>query len=151
MSLFMRCTVAMYLYNRQDVPGTPSPRLWRSSSFYSSPLAFSFSWDCWRDLLLAHYSFLLDQEAIQSLAIFSTYPLKHHGLSLQSGRNFTVRCPSNRTTILWYIRTNLGDIVYVDFPGQPTIVLNSIKAAFDLLDKRSDIYSDRPVSLTLKL
>ena len=28
----------------------------------------------------------------------------------------------------------------------PYLVINSAKVAFDLLDKRSDIYSDRPIS-----
>ena len=44
-----------------------------------------------------------------------------------------------------------GDLVYMDLPGQPTLVLNTTKAAIDLLDKRAAIYSDRPISLTLKL
>ncbi|KAK7678433.1 hypothetical protein QCA50_018493 [Cerrena zonata] len=39
-----------------------------------------------------------------------------------------------------------GDVMFLDLPNQPTIVLNSTEAAFDLLEKRSDIYSDRPVS-----
>lgn len=38
-----------------------------------------------------------------------------------------------------------GDICSVTVFGQPIIVLNSAKTAFDLLDRRSSIYSDRPV------
>ncbi|KAF7375513.1 putative monooxygenase [Mycena sanguinolenta] len=38
-----------------------------------------------------------------------------------------------------------GSIVYVDALGQPMIVINSAKVANDLLDKRSSIYSDRPI------
>ncbi|KAJ7132234.1 cytochrome P450 [Mycena epipterygia] len=37
-----------------------------------------------------------------------------------------------------------GDVIYLKIPGQSIIVLNSLKAAEDLLDKRSLIYSDRP-------
>ncbi|KAK7696158.1 hypothetical protein QCA50_000809 [Cerrena zonata] len=37
-----------------------------------------------------------------------------------------------------------GDILYIDIPTQPIIVLGSADAAFELLEKRSDIYSDRP-------
>ncbi|KIY43458.1 cytochrome P450 [Fistulina hepatica ATCC 64428] len=37
-----------------------------------------------------------------------------------------------------------GDICSVKIPGQVFIILNSIEAAVDLLDKRSNIYSDRP-------
>ncbi|GJE86539.1 cytochrome P450 [Phanerochaete sordida] len=38
-----------------------------------------------------------------------------------------------------------GDIVYLSLLGQPMVVLNSAKHAVALLDKRSNIYSDRPV------
>lgn len=38
-----------------------------------------------------------------------------------------------------------GDICSVTVLGQPLIILNSAKAAFEMLDKKSAIYSDRPV------
>lgn len=38
-----------------------------------------------------------------------------------------------------------GDISHVEVLGQHTIVLNSFKTAMDMLDKKSSIYSDRPV------
>ncbi|KAF8968747.1 cytochrome P450 [Flammula alnicola] len=37
-----------------------------------------------------------------------------------------------------------GDVVHIRIFGQPIVILNSIQAARDLLDKRSSIYSDRP-------
>ncbi|KAJ6533886.1 cytochrome P450 [Mycena vulgaris] len=37
-----------------------------------------------------------------------------------------------------------GDVMYPQIPGQSIIVLDSLQAAEDLLDKRSAIYSDRP-------
>jgi hypothetical protein len=37
-----------------------------------------------------------------------------------------------------------GEIMYLDAAGQPTIVLNSLKAAFDLLECRAGNYSNRP-------
>jgi cytochrome P450 len=37
-----------------------------------------------------------------------------------------------------------GDIIFLTALGQPVLVLNSHKAAADLLDRRSAIYSDRP-------
>ena len=40
---------------------------------------------------------------------------------------------------------HLGDVIYINTLGQDTIILNSSKAAIDLLDKRSAIYSNRPV------
>ncbi|EED83945.1 predicted protein [Postia placenta Mad-698-R] len=37
-----------------------------------------------------------------------------------------------------------GDVIYIHVFGNPIIVLNSAKAATELLDKRSSIYSSRP-------
>ena len=36
------------------------------------------------------------------------------------------------------------NIMYLNALGQPIIVLNSLKAASELLDRRANIYSDRP-------
>lgn len=38
----------------------------------------------------------------------------------------------------------LGDVVHIKIFSQPMIILNSLQAARDLLDKKSSIYSDRP-------
>ena len=40
-----------------------------------------------------------------------------------------------------------GEITYLNVIGREMIILNSSKAAVDLLDKRSSIYSNRPVLL----
>ena len=40
---------------------------------------------------------------------------------------------------------HLGDVTYINVLGQDMIILNSSKAAVDLLDKRSATYSDRPI------
>ncbi|KAJ6477497.1 cytochrome P450, partial [Mycena vulgaris] len=40
-----------------------------------------------------------------------------------------------------------GSIVYLNIIGRPVIVLNSLKAASDLLDGRPAIYSDRPQNI----
>jgi hypothetical protein len=37
-----------------------------------------------------------------------------------------------------------GDVVHIKMFGQPVVILNSLQASRDLLDKRSAIYSDRP-------
>jgi hypothetical protein len=34
--------------------------------------------------------------------------------------------------------------MYLDAAGQPVLVCNSLKSAFELLDRRSANYSDRP-------
>ena len=39
---------------------------------------------------------------------------------------------------------SLGDVVSVTTLGQRVVILNSLQAATDLLEKRSSIYSDRP-------
>ncbi|VDC00277.1 unnamed protein product [Peniophora sp. CBMAI 1063] len=41
-------------------------------------------------------------------------------------------------------RKAYGDVIYLNAAGQPMVVLNSQKAAADLLDRRAGIYSDRP-------
>lgn len=44
-----------------------------------------------------------------------------------------------------------SDIVSVHTPMQDIVILGSFKAAMDLLDKRSQLYSDRPQSTMVKL
>ncbi|KAH7912798.1 cytochrome P450 [Hygrophoropsis aurantiaca] len=43
-----------------------------------------------------------------------------------------------------------GDLIYARFLNQDVIIINSEKVAKDLLEKRSQIYSDRPFIATLK-
>ena len=43
------------------------------------------------------------------------------------------------------------DLVYIELPRQPIVVLNSAKAVTDLLDKRAAIYSDRPISFASEM
>ena len=40
---------------------------------------------------------------------------------------------------------SIGDIVYCEALGQHVIILNSLKVVNDLFEKRSHIYSDRPL------
>ncbi|KAH8114938.1 cytochrome P450 [Phellopilus nigrolimitatus] len=40
-----------------------------------------------------------------------------------------------------------GDVIYTNIVGRPIIILNTVEAARDLMDKRSDNYSDRPGSI----
>ena len=39
----------------------------------------------------------------------------------------------------------IGDVIYINALGQKMVILNSSKAAVEILDKRSTSYSDRPV------
>jgi hypothetical protein len=41
----------------------------------------------------------------------------------------------------------LGPVVYLNVAGQLVIVLNTHKAAADLLNRRANIYSDRPINI----
>ena len=40
-----------------------------------------------------------------------------------------------------------GGYIFLKIFGNPYLVVNSPKAAMDLFEKRSNIYSDRPVSI----
>lgn len=44
-----------------------------------------------------------------------------------------------------------GDVMHLHFLGRSVIVLNSVQAAVDLLDKRSANYSDRPTFVILEM
>jgi hypothetical protein len=46
--------------------------------------------------------------------------------------------------MLRWLTVIAGEVMYLNAAGQPTIVLNSIKSTFDLLDRRANNYSDRP-------
>ena len=39
---------------------------------------------------------------------------------------------------------NTGEVMYLNAAGQPTVVLNSLKSSFELLERRAAHYSDRP-------
>jgi hypothetical protein len=39
---------------------------------------------------------------------------------------------------------DVGEVMYLDAAGSPTIVINSLKPAVELLERRSTNYSDRP-------
>ena len=41
-------------------------------------------------------------------------------------------------------QSNLGDVIHVHILGHHMVVLNSLRAAQDLLERRGSIYSDRP-------
>ena len=91
------------------------------------------------------------QKAIPSWAISSTYPPLTSGRNLLNLANSMVRylsqIPTRFSLLHGRILTSLlvGEITYLNVLGQKMIVLNSSKAAVDLLDKRSSNYSNRPV------
>jgi hypothetical protein len=54
-------------------------------------------------------------------------------------------CVSNTTSRWTKYLTQPGDISSVTVFGRPLIILNSVKIAMEMLEKKSSKYSDRPV------
>ncbi|KAF9459517.1 cytochrome P450 [Collybia nuda] len=52
--------------------------------------------------------------------------------------------PDNQELLFYQWGKTYGDVMHLRFLHRDVIVLNSVKAAVELLDKRSIIYSDRP-------
>src|SRR5580693_1962056 len=62
-----------------------------------------------------------------------------------ANKSFVCPIPLLRTPSLpKFTRETLENIMYLNALGQPIIVLNSLKSASELLDRRTNIYSDRP-------
>ncbi|KAF5309876.1 hypothetical protein D9619_010560 [Psilocybe cf. subviscida] len=60
--------------------------------------------------------------------------------------------PSHRPWLVFSAWKRLyGNIIHLNVLGKPIIVVNSAKIAQDLMDKRSSIYSDRPISVMAEL
>ena len=60
-----------------------------------------------------------------------------------NGASSMVRMPGHLIVPV-HIAAASGPLVYLELLGQPVLVLNSYDAAVELLEKRSQIYSDRP-------
>ncbi|KAH9058135.1 cytochrome P450 [Lactarius vividus] len=58
------------------------------------------------------------------------------------GNILQLRSPQWLTFVKW--SQQFGDVIYLNVMGQPIVVLNTQKAAADLLNRRAGIYSDRP-------
>ncbi len=57
----------------------------------------------------------------------------------------TLRRAADRPWLTYaQLAATYGDVVYLDIPGNPTIIINSTQAAGDLFEKRSGNYSDMP-------
>ena len=68
--------------------------------------------------------------------------LKYHEWSKTYGAwHYLLQFASDQSSI------TAGDVMHLQIPAQPTIVVNSADVAFDLLDRRSAIYSSRPSSV----
>ncbi|ETW81852.1 cytochrome P450 monooxygenase 12 [Heterobasidion irregulare TC 32-1] len=76
------------------------------------------------------------------------YPLPPGPKSSWFGKVKMPNAPPWRTYSSW--QSIYGDIIYIYAFGNPIIILNSAKAANDLLDKRSAKYSSRPVRIMVQ-
>lgn len=70
---------------------------------------------------------------------------------MQNGQRHTVGRVLRQVLILSSDPHNPGDLLYTQILGQHIIVINSVKLAVELLEKRSRKYSDRPALSTIKL
>ena len=62
------------------------------------------------------------------------------------GLQGAVRCVHDHllpSVLSWFHETT-GEVMYLNAAGQPTVVLNSLKSSFELLERRAINYSDRP-------
>jgi hypothetical protein len=84
-----------------------------------------------------------DPSVSLSLAIYSACPHVRSGLPIGSGLKSTVRVVILSRRASPTVPLSGSDVVYADVMGSHIIILNSMKAARDLLEKRSSIYSDR--------
>ena len=86
--------------------------------------------------------------ALQESSLLETHLMSQRrtpGKPTENGRMSTVClcaipwfCFSSWSQTMW-----LGDVIHLSAFGQHMIILNSAQAAWDLLEKRSSIYSDR--------
>ena len=86
------------------------------------------------------------------------FPRRHLGLEFlemtKRYGTYSIDCESAATPLVRIqklILAPVGDVVYLNVLGKEIILLGSSKAAYDLLDKRSANYSDRPVSVMVRL
>ena len=121
---------------------------WRGPSS-GSALSYSFVQSFLRVGVSSKINIHLDPLRCRLLGISSSYRWMP-GCHLQSGNRHTVRGFSKCAVSMpwdWWPLIILGPVVYLNVAGQPIIVLNTHKAAADLLDRRANIYSDRPTNI----
>lgn len=91
------------------------------------------------------WTYRLVREVTQSSATFLECPPASHGKYSMNGSRYTVcsvwgKCPYINSMVF------TGDMVFFKIFGQPFLVLGSVERTYDLFEKRSSKYSDRPHS-----
>jgi len=84
---------------------------------------------------------LFDLPSTQVWKQFGAWGKQYGGFTWLSLRTI---CTLMRMLAQWILYTP-GHVTHISVFGQNTIILNSLEAAVDLLDKRSAIYSGRPI------
>lgn len=96
-------------------------------------------------VLLSLAAILLVQQSLRHLSRRSSLlplPPGPPGLPVIGNLHQT---PKSRVWARWHAwAKEYGPVVYLNMLGQPIVILNSAKAAQDLLARRGAIYSDRP-------
>lgn len=85
-----------------------------------------------------------------SLAMSSMYLKSNRGSNIMNGALPSVRRPCCLVAIIIIIAHSLppdSELIYLQLPKQPTVILDSAQAAFDLFEKRANIYSDRHMAV----
>jgi len=85
------------------------------------------------------------QRATQSLATSLACPPTSHGKRLINGQKYTVNSAviTNPHQIFPHVES-IGDMIFFEILGQPFLILGSVEKTYDLFEKRSQNYSDRP-------
>jgi hypothetical protein len=83
------------------------------------------------------------RDPCQSSEIYSIYRKNHPGSHISNSPRNMVRYSVFYHTVP-FKNGSLGDVLSFHVFGQVIIVLNTVKVIKDLLEKRGEIYSDRP-------
>ena len=91
-----------------------------------------------------HEIFLRGPKSTLWLEAFFQYPAHSKGRRMGSGEKHTVRDRDHDPTLIIHLTPCVdSDIIHVNALGTSIIILNSYKAANDLLEQRSSAYSSR--------
>ncbi|KAJ4478124.1 cytochrome P450 [Lentinula aciculospora] len=103
----------------------------------------------WTTGLLFFIGTLITLRVFKSLHLRSQLPPGPSGLPIVGN---LLQLPTNRPWLIFDKWTKqYGPIFYLNVAGQNIVVLGTHKAAADLLDRRSNIYSDRPNYVVLNI